>query len=104
MLNVNYKDVIGTYTLTQEEKKFKITLCGCNALWAEMYFYIDDKGEKMVQLYSFIYDVAHLKRCVKNTEIYKDADKFVFNAKNMDDRMWKAVRIISNMGKKVTIK
>lgn len=104
MLNVNYKDVIGHYTLTQDEKKFKITLCGCNALWAEMYFYTDDNGKKMVQLYSFIDEIQHLKNCIKNTEIYKDADNFVFNAKNMNDRTWKAVRLIANLGKKVTIK
>lgn len=105
MLRVNYKDVIGYYTLTQGDNKYKITLCGCNALWAEMQFYTNGNGEKMAQFYSFIDDVQHLKNCIKNCpDFYDGASNFVFYAKNMDDRVWKAVRLISKLGKKITIK
>lgn len=110
MLNVDYKKPYGYYTLTQkrgdEVKKFKITLCKANAMWAEMYFYKDEKtGEDMAQLYSFYADAKHVSKHLSgggNTE----ADDFVFKAKEISDNseIWKSIKVLAKYGKKITIK
>lgn len=74
-----------------------------------MYFYTLDqdcrdgkKGDKMAQLIGFWCDTGHLKRAVKD-DCYKGADDFHFFADQMDANIWKAVKILVEAGKKVTI-
>lgn len=108
MLNVSYKNRIGYYTLTSQDgqTKWKIWICHANALCAMMYFYndIDKDGKKtpMVQLHNFFVDLEHAKRCIKN-DTFHDCSNFHFYAKEMDDRMWRLVKIMTKNGIKVTI-
>lgn len=108
MVNVEYKKPYGTYTLTQKdsqgEKKFKITLCRANCLWAEMVFFKNDKGEDMVQLYNFFSDIKHMKKCIKSG-LLKDMDNFRFHAKRIEGNksIWEAIKLLAENGKKVTI-
>lgn len=109
MLNVDYKKPYGYCTLTQENgKKFKITFCKANCLWAEMYFYTkeeDGKRTEMAQLYSFLGDIQHLKNCLKSgNKRIKNYSNFVFYAKECNNDVWKAIRLLAEHGKKVTIK
>lgn len=118
-LRVSYKNRIGWYTKTERwpgepDKKFKNWMCHANVdLWADMYFYTvrEDyeefgtkrkKGDKMAQLIGFWIDTAHLKRSLKDFG-YSEADDFHFYADQMDADIWKAVKILSDAGKKVTI-
>lgn len=107
MLNVSYKNRIGYYTLKSQDgqNKWKIWFCHANALCAMMYFYNEKKDGKktpMVQLHSFFVDLEHAKRCIKN-DTFHDCSNFHFYAKEMDDRMWKLVKIMTKNGIKVTI-
>lgn len=110
MLNVNYKKPYGYYTLTQGEKKFKIHLCKANAMWAEMYFYKNEEGEDMAQLYAFLADYEHAKKCFKNGGTHlEDCNNYVFYAKELKgdvygNIIWKTIRLLAENGKKVTIK
>ena len=110
MLNVDYKKPYGYYTLKQGENKFKITLCKANAMWAEMYFYKDERGKKMVQLHSFLAGADHVKNCFKNGGIFDECDNYVFHAEELKGKsrcvndIWKTIRILVENGKKVTIK
>lgn len=113
-ISVSYKNRIGYYTKTEKwpdepERKFKNWICHANCLWADMYFYTLDqdcrdgkKGDKMAQLIGFWCDTGHLKRAVKDG-CYKGADDFHFFADQMDADIWKAVKILVEAGKKVTI-
>lgn len=118
-LRVSYKNRIGWYTKTErwpdeQEKKFKNWMCHANVdLWADMYFYTvkedyeefgtkHKKGDKMAQLIGFWIDTAHLKRAMKD-DCYRGADDFHFYADQMDADIWKAVKILADAGKKVTI-
>lgn len=113
-ISVSYKNRIGYYTKTEKwpdepERKFKNWICHANCLWADMYFYTLDqdcrdgkKGDKMAQLIGFWCDTGHFKRAVKDG-CYKGADDFHFFADQMDADIWKAVKILVEAGKKVTI-
>lgn len=117
-LNVSYRNRIGYYTKVEKwpdepERKFRNWLCHANCLWADMYFYkvAEDyeqfgkkchKGDKMVQVIGFFADTKHLKTCVKNG-VYNNCDDFHFFADQMSAKIWAAVKILVNAGKKVTI-
>lgn len=118
-LNVSYRNRIGYYTKTEDwpkdepERKFKNWICHANCLWADMYFYKvrEDyeqfgtkykKGDKMAQVIAFWCDTGHLKRALKDGA-YHGADDFHFFADQMDADIWKAVKILVDAGKKVTI-
>lgn len=118
-LRVYYKNRIGWYTSTEEYpdmpvRKFKNWMCHANVdLWADMYFYKvkEDyeqfgtkykKGDKMAQVIAFWCDTGHLKRALKDGA-YRGADDFHFFADQMDADVWRAVKILVNAGKKVTI-
>ena len=118
-LNVSYRNRIGYYTKTEDwpkdepERKFKNWICHANCLWADMYFYKvrEDyeqfgtkykKGDKMAQVIAFWCDTGHLKRALKDGA-YHGADDFHFFADQMDADIWKAVKILAEAGKKVTI-
>lgn len=119
MLNVSYKNRIGWYTKTEEwpdmpVRKYKNWMCHANVdLWADMSFYKvkEDyeqfgikykKGDKMAQVIAFWCDTAHLKRALKDGAYY-GADNFHFYADQMDADIWKAVKILAEAGKTVTI-
>lgn len=119
MLNVSYRNRIGWYTKTEswgpdeEDQKYKNWICHANCLWADMYFYKvkEDytrfgekfkKGDKIAQVIAFWRDPQHLKLALKNGA-YWGADNFHFYADQMDARIWKAVKILADAGKKVTI-
>lgn len=105
MLHVNYENRIGYYTLHQGENKFKIWFCHANCLCAEVYFYKDEEGIDMVQLNRFFGDLKHLKNCAKAGlfEDYRVSGVTLF-AKEMNDDLWKMVRVFAENGVKVTIK
>lgn len=104
-LHVDYamKNRIGYYR--QEKTNRKIWLCSSNSLWAEINFYAeqeDNQRIQMAQLCGFIADVEHLKRCLKSGILhYKGLT--IFSSK-MDAEMWKAVKVLTENGIKVTIK
>ena len=117
-LRVSYKNRIGYYTKTEKwpdepERKFKNWICHANCLWADMYFWKakEDykhfgskvkKGDKMSNVIAFWLDPQHLKRAMKD-DCYHGADDFHFFADQMDADIWKAVKILAEAGKKVTI-
>ena len=104
-VNVSYVNRIGYCTLKQGENKLKIWFCHMNGLCAMMYFYNkveDGKKVPMAQLYAFFSDVEHAKKCIKN-DFFADHSNFHFSAKEMDNEMWKLVKIMTNHGIKVTI-
>lgn len=119
-LRVSYKNRIGYYTKTENwpedepVRKYKNWMCHANVqLWADMYFYKvkEDyeqfgrkykKGDKMSQLIAFWCDTKHLKNALKD-DAYRCADDFHFYADQMDADIWKAVKILAEAGKKVTI-
>lgn len=89
-LRVYYKNRIGWYTSTEEYpdmpvRKFKKWMCHAN-----------------VDLIAFWCDTGHLKRALKEGA-YHGADDFHFFADQMDEDVWRAVKILVNAGKKVTI-
>lgn len=103
--NVSYVNRIGYCTLTQRENKFKIWFCHMNGLCAMIYFYNkieDGKRIPMVQPLAFLCDVGHAKRCIKN-DFFADYSNFHFYAKEMDDRMWSFIKLLTKHGIKVTI-
>lgn len=104
MLHVDYKNRIGYYTIQRDEQKFKIWLCHANALCAEIYFYKDENGEDTSMLYSFYADIQHLKNCAKNGHLKGYENGVTFYAKELDNDLWKMVRIFAENGIKVTIK
>lgn len=117
-LRVNYKNRIGYYTKTErwpdeDEKKYKNWICHANCLWADMYFYKakEDyegfgekvkKGDKLSQVIAFWLDTKHLKGALKDGA-YRGADDFHFYVDQMDACIWKAVKLLADAGKKVTI-
>ena len=118
-LRVSYKNCIGYYTKTEKrkdepERKFKNWMCHANVnLWTDMYFYKAtedyeefgrkiEKGTQMAQLIGFWCDTGHLTRAMKD-DCYRGADNFHFFADQMNADTWKAVRILVEAGKKVTI-
>ena len=117
-VNVSYGNRIGYYTKTEiwpdePEQKYKNWICHANCLWADMYFYKvkEDferfgkkykKGDKMCQLIAFWSNPKHLKDALRDGA-YERADDFHFFADQMDAEIWKAVKILAEAGKKVTI-
>ena len=110
-LNVSYKNRMGYCTLTREsiegKRTWKIWFCRANCLCAMMYFY-DEKGDDgkktpMVQLHNFVADLEHAKRCFKDG-LFDDYSNFTFYAKELNDRMWKFIKLLTKYGHKVTIK
>ena len=106
-LRVDFNNRFG-YCLvpTVNGKKTKVWLCGANCLWAQINFYRkeeDGKRVDMTQLCGFICDVAHLKRCLKNG-VHLNYDGLTFFAEKMDAELWKAVKVLTENGIKVTIK
>ena len=87
-------------------KKAKVWLCGANCLWAEINFYHkeeDGKRTDMAQLCGFFVDIAHLKRYFKNGVKF-DYHGLTFFAEQMNAEVWKAVKVLTENGIKVTIK
>ena len=106
-LRVDYKKRMGYYLAPAcNGKKAKVWICGANCLWAEINFYRemeDGKRIDMAQLCGFICDVAHLKRMVANG--CKPAyHGLTFFADKLDSEQWKAIRVLTENGYKVTIK
>lgn len=107
-VRVDYKNRMGYYYQYSEDKskKWKIWLCGANAMWAQMYFYTDKdengKRAQMVQLNGFLADVEHLKRCIKAG--FLKYQGLTFFADKMTPELWKAVKELTQNGFKVTIK
>lgn len=104
-VNVSYVNRIGYCTLKQGENKFKIWFCHMNGLCAMMYFYNEvEDGKKipMVQLHAFFGNLTHAKRCI-NDDFFEGYSNFHFYTKEMDNEMWKLVKIMTNHGIKVTI-
>ena len=107
-IRVDYKKRIGYFTATEKRadgvRKFRIHICHANCLCAMMYFYKNEDGEDMAQLYAFFHDMPHAKRCFKDDVFLADWDNFVFNAKELNNDLWKFIRLLADNGKKVTIK
>jgi hypothetical protein len=76
-----------------------------NGLCAMMYFYNeirDGKKTPMAQLHSFFNDLEHAKRCIKD-DFFDGYSNFHFYAKEMSDRMWNLIKLMTKNGIKVTI-
>ena len=83
----------------------KVWLCSANCTWAEINFYTkqeDGKRIQMTQLCGFIVDIEHLKRCLKG--VHSNYQGLTFFANKMDAELWKAVKVLTEYGIKVTIK
>lgn len=108
MLSVNYENQIGYCFLKDEngEPSWKICFCHANCLCAMMYFYneVSEEGEptEMVQLHAFFSDVEHAKRCI-NDDFFADYTDFHFYAKELDNDLWRMIRVMTKKGIKVTI-
>ena len=86
-------------------KKAKVWICRANCLWAEINFFRrveDGKRHDKAQLCGFFADLGHLKRYLVNTETH--FHDLTFFAKEMNTELWKAVKILTENGVKVTIK
>lgn len=106
MINVNFKDRLGYYTLQSQDKSksWKIWFCRANCLLAEIYFYKDENGEDMANLHSFFGDIQHVKNCAKSKVLTGYEKGITLYAKKMNKNLWDMVRIFSENGIKVTIK
>lgn len=106
-IRVDYKKRMGYYLApTSNGKKAKVWLCEANCLWAEMNFYRkEEEGKRtdMAQLCGFFMDIAHLNRCLKNG-VRLNFHGLTFFAEQMDSEVWKAVKVLTENGIKVTIK
>ena len=104
MLHVDYKNRMGYYYAPASNgKKAKVWICDANALWAEINFYKNESKETMAQLCGFICDVKHLERCLKNG-VHFHYHGLTFFADKMNADIWKAVKVLTENGFKVTIK
>lgn len=71
MLVVDYDKVLGYCKLYQDGNTFDITICGCNGLFAMVWY--DSNNKPMIV--NFATDIHHLKRCIgleKNNGVYGD--------------------------------
>ena len=70
MLRVNYKTTYGEVKVKSydETKVLTVKIHSANALCAFIYHYTNEKGEKMAQLWNFLYDTQHIKNIMKNCE------------------------------------
>lgn len=104
MLQVDFKDKIGYYTMVGTDRKtYKIHFCRANALCAMIYFYKDEKGEKQADLAGFFGDIKHAERCIK-TNYFKHCGRFRFYAKSLDKDLWKLIQIMVENGIEIKIK
>lgn len=110
MLRVNYKNRIGYCYLrdSDDKPKWKIWFCHANCVCAMVYFYKeisadDGKNHQMAQVNGFFTDMGHAKRCI-NRGFFDRYCRFNFYAKELDDRMWKMIRIMAKNGINITIK
>lgn len=104
-VNVSYANRIGYCTLKQGENKFKIWFCHMNGLCAMMYFYNEvEDGKKipMVHLHAFFSDLTHAKRCINN-DFFADYSNFHFYAKELNNDLWRMIRVMTEKNIKVTI-
>lgn len=60
------KNLMGTITIKQGERKYKIQIRQGNCLAVFIHVGKDEEGETIHTLYSFYADVSHLKRITKN--------------------------------------
>ena len=75
MLQVDFKDKIGYYTMVGTDRKlYKIHFCRANALCAMIYFYKDEKGEKQADLAGFFGDIKHAEK-VHQSRIFQAVRK-----------------------------
>lgn len=111
-LYVDYKKPYGYFTATTEvggkKEKNKVTMCRANCMWAEIWFSTEMRDGKKVRLASlggFFNDPTHLKRCSVDN-LLKNYDNYVFYAERIKGNkyIWKAIQILAESGKKVTIK
>lgn len=107
-LHVTYTNRMGYCYLKSQDgtKTWKLWFCHANALCAIIYFYRkkeDGKRQDFVQLHTFFVDNQHAERCIKDG-LLNNYYGFTFYAKEMSDRMWKLVKIMTKNGIKVTIK
>lgn len=70
-------NIMGTLTLVQNEKKYKIQIRQCNALATFLYVYKqenpqDPKYPWVHQLVMFFTDEQHIKNCIKGAKSFKD--------------------------------
>lgn len=71
-----------------------------------IHFYRDEKDGKrvdMTQLMGFFVDLKHANNCIKDN-FFNKCSGFTFFAKELDDDLWKMVRLMAKNGIKVTIK
>lgn len=108
MLRVDYTNRFGYCSVPSVNgKTTKVWLCGANCLWAEIDFYRTRENGKRtdkVRLWGFICDVAHLERYLQNG-VHLDYERGItFFADKMNAELWKAVKVLTENGIKVTIK
>jgi hypothetical protein len=69
MLRVNYQIEYGSVKVKNNDKTKVLTvkIHQANALCAFIYHYQREDGQRMAQLWSFLCDLNHAKRLIKNT-------------------------------------
>lgn len=108
-LNVTYTNRMGYFYLNSktDQHKWKIWFCHANALVAMMHFFKKDvEGEKVdwVEVFGWFADLKHAERCIKDSDYFRNCSCFTFYAKEMNEDIWKLVKIMTRNGIKVTIK
>ena len=103
-LHVSYKNRRGYCYCDNVDRtgKAKIWFCHANCLCAMMNFYKDENGEAK-RLHSFLLDIDHAKNCIK-ADLFKDYSGFTFFAKELNEKMWRLIKMMTKHGIKVTIK
>lgn len=110
MVNVNYKIRYGYVVLKQKRGgkvyTYHVDFCEANCLWAEMYFYKDEEGKKMVQLYGILSDLTHLKNMIadKDCDFFSEWNKVVFYYDNMPKDVERAMLMLVKHGVNVQFK
>lgn len=107
MLYVDYTTKYGYALMQANDGKtyLKVGIYKANCLFASVYRYKDNKGQRMAQLVGFYSDLKHLQRCYKPQDpIYrKDQIKKVVLYTNLKD-VGKVAEIIAKGGFKVDIR
>lgn len=90
MLRWYYKMKMGSLTVTQDNRSYKINIYGGNATAIFIHHYNSDDGKKMVQLYMFLNDKQHIKNIMKNNKEASDRQFAIFSGKvsNVKLNMW----------------
>ena len=76
-----------------------------NGLCAMMYFYNEVEDEKkipMVHLHACFSDLTHAKRCINN-DFFTGYSNFHFYAKELNNDLWRMIRVMTEKNIKVTI-